>query len=439
MSENEDLTLDKLGRIIQNFQTSKLSQMSIREKYYEGKQKILYRKATDEGKPNNKVVTNFVQMFTDSYSGFLKEVNHGTEYGELLDVLKYNDVMQEDEQLYKDALIYGMAAEINYTDKFGNERFVRLDPKTVIPIYSDTLDNELLYAIRFWKTALTQFDEDKYWVEVYDKNNVQIYRSENGFSSFELVEVRPHYYGAVPVNFYQLRLDERGLTDCIYSLQDAYNQIFSDSLDSFDAFADAYLVITGQIASEEDFKDMKKHRVLLLDDGCTADYLVKDINASGFIDLLSTAEEKMRQVVCCPNFADSSFGTQSGIAMKMKLLGLRNNFNTHMQNFKKFLQRRIELISSMLSKIDGDTIWRDVQITFAENIPDDIEQISRECVSLMPLVSKKTLLSQIPFIFDAEHEMKQKEKEEQENMDSYMNAFNDRFEYRKEYNEDAEE
>ena len=50
-----------------------------------------------------------------------------------------------------------------------------------------------------------------------------------------------------------------------------------------------------------------------------------------------------------PDFSDESFGTQSGIAMKMKLLGMENKAQAIENTMRKALQKRFELITSILS------------------------------------------------------------------------------------------
>lgn len=56
----------------------------------------------------------------------------------------------EDSEYLRQALIYGVAYEINYIDELGQQRFKVLDPREVIPVYSNDLANELLYVIRYY-------------------------------------------------------------------------------------------------------------------------------------------------------------------------------------------------------------------------------------------------------------------------------------------------
>ena len=55
-----------------------------------------------------------------------------------------------DSELAKDASVYGRAYEMLYVDSDGATRFKKVNPKEVITVYDNTVENEMLYAIRFY-------------------------------------------------------------------------------------------------------------------------------------------------------------------------------------------------------------------------------------------------------------------------------------------------
>jgi SPP1 family phage portal protein len=85
----------------------------------------------------------------------------------------------------------------------------------------------------------------------------------------------------------------------------------------------------------------------------------------------------------------------------------------------KALQRRIELICSILSLTDGETKWRDIQIVFTRNLPQNITDTAQAINQLRGIVSDKTLISLLPFIKDVDAEVKQLQKEKEVNMSMY--------------------
>lgn len=89
---------------------------------------------------------------------------------------------------------------------------------------------------------------------------------------------------------------------------------------------------------------------------------------------------------------------QSGIAMRYKLIGFENVSSSIEARMKKALQKRIELICSVLNLTGAESTWRDVEIKFTRNLPANVVEITEVVNSLRGLVPDATLLSQIPFI-----------------------------------------
>nr|DAH59619.1 MAG TPA: portal protein [Caudoviricetes sp.] len=72
------------------------------------------------------------------------------DFDAIQDVLNYNDVRTEDNEYLRNALIFGKSYEINYIDEEARQRFKVLDSRECIPIYSNDLNNDLLYVIRYY-------------------------------------------------------------------------------------------------------------------------------------------------------------------------------------------------------------------------------------------------------------------------------------------------
>lgn len=425
VKKNEELAPDKLGKILSEFQTHQLPELKKRYNYYLGKQAILQRPSADDGKPHNKIVCNFVRSIVDTYEGYAVGIpvtyeNDDASFENILEILKYNDVVDEDSEMFRKALIFGRVAELNYIDEEGKQRFKNGSPLEWIPVYDDTVEGGLVYAIRFWETDLVENNQPVYHVEVHGSQTVKVYNSAAGFRSFNLIEERPHNFNQVPVTFFSLNEEEEGVAVQIFRLQDAYNSLLSDSIDDWDSFCDAYLVIKGGMIEEDSLKNMKKNRCLLMDEEDDAYFLTKNTTATEIRNLLTTAEEKIREMSSCPNFASEAFGTSSGIAIRYRLMALQNNVGSMWNNFRKALQKRIELIASVEALKEGsETAWRDVKITFTPNIPLNTAETAQEVNSFRGLVSDKTLLSQIPFVQDVDSELELIRQQKAESIEMY--------------------
>jgi SPP1 family phage portal protein len=86
---------------------------------------------------------------------------------------------------------------------------------------------------------------------------------------------------------------------------------------------------------------------------------------------------------------------------------------------EKALQRRIEIICGIASLKYGEEVFRDIEIEFKRNIPEDLTATVNLVNSLQGIVSNATLLSQIPFITDVNAELEAVEEEKQANMEMY--------------------
>ena len=86
---------------------------------------------------------------------------------------------------------------------------------------------------------------------------------------------------------------------------------------------------------------------------------------------------------------------------------------------KKALQRRIEIITGIASLKLGEAVFRDINIDFKRNVPEDITNIINIVNSLKGSVSDKTLLGQVPFIDDVNAEIEALNEQKQANMEMY--------------------
>lgn len=425
VAKNEELSPDRIAAIINDFLLDGQVKLNKRYNYYLGIQNILRKEATDEGKPCNKIVTNYVRNIVETYKGYTVGIpvsyssdNEG--FDALMDVLKYNDSNNEDGSLMKDALIYGRAFEIAYIDEGSKQRIKTLNPKGCIPVYANDLNADLLYVIRFWEEEI-DVTKRNYYIEVYDNLEVTTYKSESGFTSMVYLDKKPHFHSQVPITVFSLNEEEEGIADQIFSLQDAYNSLLSDSIDDFDAFCDAYMVIKGMTADDEDISAMKQHRVLMLDTDASADYLTKDVSTQEIQNLLTTCESKIREISSCPNFSNETFATSSGIAIRYRMMAMENKVAGIMDYFKKALQKRIELLAEIIKLVNGEELWRDIEIEFHRNIPTDLSSVAQQINQFRGLVSDETLLSQIPFVTNVEEELKKIKEQDKAKADIYNN------------------
>lgn len=300
LNTDEQLTVEKIAEIIQAFKTIELPQLEKRYRYFLGKQDILQKKVNDPTKPNNKIITNFCDNIVSTYSGYLTGIDITYSSDEdieaIQDILNYNDVATEDTQLLEDALTFGVAYEICWVDEEGRQRFKTLDPRQCIPVYYNSLEEDLAAVIRFYTVANANLLEADYYIDVYDQREVRSYRTNSGFSGFELLDYVPNFYQQVPITVFTLNREWESAFDKIIALQDAYNILLSSETDDFQAFCDAYLVLEGiEDIDEETLSLMRTNRVLALPNGGNASFLYKTISDTQVENMLDRIEMNIRK------------------------------------------------------------------------------------------------------------------------------------------------
>lgn len=335
------LTPKDILKIIKQHNSTDKVHLDKLEKYYEGKHLILQKYITDTTKPCNKLVYNFPSYIADNFSSYItgNQITYKSQEDieKLIEVLNYNDAGAEDSEISKDLAVYGKAYEITYIDVDGITRFKRVKPQEMISIYNDSLDSTLIYAIRYYLVNNPLTDKQEYNVTVYMDNNISNYVVSQNFGKIIFIDESNHYFKDIPV----IEYIDKSSFEGVISLVDAYEKLSSAEVDDYEAFVDAYMVLKGVTAEQQDIQDMKQNRVLLIDNDSGAEYLTKNVNSQQIENIKNELVENIHKLSSCPNFADESFGTASGIAMAYKLLGFTNAGSIRIRNMKKGIQRRI--------------------------------------------------------------------------------------------------
>ena len=424
INKNTELTAELLQKMINRFFVSDVPKLKKYKNYYDGKQAILNKSYNDESKPCSKVVTNYCQDIADAYCGYLASPGYISYKSEnditaIMEVLRYNDYQTEDSEFLLDALKYGIAYELMYIDEAAQVRFRLINPTSAFAIFDDSLTGDLLYFVRMYKA--NDWDEsDLYKVDVYSDISIKHYTMAGANGSLNFVDEVPHYFSQCPANVLALP-DEKPVFECILSLQDAANEILSDEIDDYSAFCDAYLSLIGADIDAEDVASMKENRVLVLPEGAAANWLTKNSSDAQVENILKRIHDNIYRIAKCPDFSSETFvgGVSSGVAIRYRLTGMETRAAAICAKMKKALQRRIEIITGIASLKLGEEVFRDIEINFKRNIPEDNTSIVNLVNALKGTVSDATLLSQIPFVADVQKELDAIKKQKQENISLY--------------------
>lgn len=424
INKDEELSILLLQKMINKFRVEVEPKLKKYKNYYDGKQAILNKNYADASKPCSRVVTNYCQDIADAYCGYLASPNYisynsSNDITSIMEVLNYNDYQSEDSDFLLDALKYGIAYELMYLDNEAQVRFRLINPLTAFAIFDDTLTGDLLYFVRMYK-ANDWNESDTYNVDVYSDYSIKHYTMAGYNGNLTFVAEEAHHFSQCPANVFSLP-DEKAIFDCILSLQDAANEILSDEIDDYSAFCDAYLSLTGADIDAEGVAMMKENRVLVLPEGAAAAWLTKNANDTQVENILKRIHDNIYRIAKCPDFSSETFvgGVSSGIAIRYRLTGMETRAAAICARMKKALQRRIEIICGIASLKLGEEVFRDIDISFTRNIPEDNSSIVNLVNALKGTVSDATLLAQIPFVKDVQAELEAVKTQKQENLSLY--------------------
>ena len=388
--------------------------------YYEGKHKIL-----DETNRDNRLVCNHAKDISDTASSYFigNPVTYKSEgdIKPLTDALELAGADETDGDNGLEASIYGLAYEYVYVkENENNLQTKNLSSENTFMVKDDSIEENELFAVYYYIRKDDSGElPDHYMATVVTTNYKYELDIENNNTIQATTEPAvPHYLGEIPIIEYLNNKLAIGDFELQIPLIDAYNALMSDRVTDKEQFIDAILAIYGTLLTDEDEPNtededesirkakarLKKYKVLEMPDTAKAEYLTRTFDESGVEILKKAIEQDIHKFSHIPCMSDESFGGNvSGVAMEFKLLGMENITKIKTRYYKKGLRKRVRI--------------------FCNYLPKNLLEISQIVANLWGKVSRKTLLSQVPFVDDVDEELKALETEEEENLKRQQEVF----------------
>lgn len=406
------------------------------KRYYEGKHKIL-----NEEKRKNKLVCNHAKDISDTASSYF--IGNPVTYKSsedvqiLLDALETAGADEVDGDNGLDLSIYGRCYEYIYPAEDSTDLTIKnLSPENTFMVYDDTIEQKELFGVYY---CARKDDSNKkktvYVATVLTKHykwvlNIQDINGPQGL----IEEPKQHYFDGVPIIEYLNNKLAIGDFELQIPLIDAYNALMSDRITDKEQFIDSILALYGAILDDPDAEDedgntakdkLKEDKVLELPKDSRAEYLTRTFDENGVEILKKAIEQDIHKFSHIPCMTDESFGGNvSGVAMEFKLLGMENITKIKTRYYKKGLRKRLRLFSGWIAlKQAGIVNVSGITPTFTRALPKNLLEISQIVANLWGKVSKKTLLSQIPFVENVDDELAAVEKESEESMKQQQAMF----------------
>ena len=428
LSKDTGLTPEIIKSLIDSHK-KEITRLDLLDSYYRSNAPIMKRRKNDPTKSNNKLVTNYARYITTMSTGYFVgiPIQIRCKDENLLDrltaIFKYNDEPDLNTTLATNNSKYGYSYELHYMDEQGRNRMAAVDPREIIYITDNTLNDEPTAAIRYFEIKDAVDDNKKiYSIEVYTKDSI-LYYSMDG-DSVALIDEQQHPFKDIPIIRYVNNADETGDYEPVLTLIDAYDKIQSDTANDFEELTDSFLSVSGVTLEPEQALKLKEMKVFNFPDANgKVEFVTKSVNDSALENFKTRLDKDIHKNSYTPNMADENFvGNSSGVSMAYKLQGLEFLTGVKEQKFKKGLLRRVELLSNVLSiRANQQMNFTDVEFIFTRNNPKNLVEIVEMATDLTGIISNETQLDLLPMV-DKDQELKRLEQEKKQQSEE-MNLF----------------
>jgi SPP1 family phage portal protein len=191
----------------------------------------------------------------------------------------------------------------------------------------------------------------------------------------------------------------------------------SDSMNEFDRFAFAYLILKNLNMDSQEMSKIKERRVFELFDNGEAAFLQKEI-PSEYIQFMSEwIRKEIHKQTHVPDFTDTSLGTEmTGAAIDRMFYDFEFVAADKEDRFRDALRKRFELVNTILRKtsLGGGVIPEayEIDIVMSRNKPMMLKELAETGALYMGRISQKTYLEEFaPFVDDADEEIQAVEDE----------------------------
>jgi len=378
--------------------------------YYRGTQPVRKGEAV-RGRPNNLLRIPFPRYITEVHAGYFMgkapdfdfpKPEAGAAFETLAEELQLHFLLTD---LCRDLSICGAAFALVWPEPAGL-RAVRCDPLCCFTLRGPQAGSEPLGTVRLYqdgdgKTHGVLHQSDRLHPFLWDGSRVRFTGAEENLTG---------QLNLVPfVNNAEGSGDFEPVTDLV----DAYNLLLSGAMDDMQSVANAFLALYGmQGTTREDIAEANRSRILSLSEGGRAEFVVKNLNHEALAQLEVNLRRSILQLSMTPDLSDESFaGNASGVALQYKLWGIEQVRAAKERSFTEGLHRLLSALTAGLNLLGTVVDLSSARVTFYKNLPENHAEQVELLMRLRELLSARTILEQLPWVQDAEEELRRRAEE----------------------------
>lgn len=477
-----------VAKFVERHSTIDAPRIAKLERYYLGDNDIHYwhnnKRLMDRS--DNRIASGFAKFITNMRVGYMLGKPIQFKYSEdtadvdqkvddmLKDFNRDNDEEYHEKVMKTNLSITGRAYELMFAGEAEQDdkgdyqvpdvKMRPVDPATAFVVYDTSIDRHSLFGVRYY--VVNYDSKQQYYIDVYTADTTYHFKSDDAIQSpdgnYSLLDQEQTNFGGVPLTEYINNENRTGDWESKLDEIDAYDLAMSEMANSEEDFANAKLMINGDIDFSDSMKTLTKPdgKPILDDEGqpvkvpqidtkdpflwlkpafhdnpngstvvpSSAQYLVKQLNEQGwkiFIDQLTSDIHKDTNT---PNTTDEAFsGQSSGVALMYKLFGEDQERAMQESLYRRGLHRRLKLLGRFWKHnrvLKDPAVMDNYKPDFQPNLPRNNADIVNIAVQLNDtgLLSDQTLREFISTVTgvsaDAEEQRLKDEAEQDPDQDT---------------------
>lgn len=377
--------------------------------YYRGEQSV-DKGETVRGRPDNRLRAPFPRYITEVHTGYFLGLPPTVAYGGAAGA-RYAALSRELDlphlyfDLGRDLSICGAGFALVWAER-GGVKVCRCDPCGCFAIRSGDAGAPLLAAVRLFASGRGGTRGVLYTAErlvpfVWDGTGVTLGAAEENL--LHTIPLLPFYNNCQGVGDFAM----------VTGLVDAYNVLLSGALDDMQSVANAFLALYGmQGTTQRDIEQANRSPILSLSEGGRAEFVVKNLNHEALGQLEVNLRRSILQLSMTPDLCDEHFaGNSSGVALQYKLWGIEQVRAAKERTFTDGLRALLAVLTEGERLLGRSVDLTGGEVTFYKNLPQDNAALAETLLSLSPLLSRQTILENLPWVADAQEELRRRAAE----------------------------
>lgn len=377
--------------------------------YYRGEQSV-DKGETVRGRPDNRLRAPFPRYITEVHTGYFLGLPPTVAYGGAAGA-RYAALSRELDlphlyfDLGRDLSICGAGFALVWAER-GGVKVCRCDPCGCFAIRSGDAGAPLLAAVRLFASGRGETRGVLYTAErlvpfVWDGTGVTLGAAEENL--LHTIPLLPFYNNCQGVGDFEM----------VTGLVDAYNVLLSGALDDMQSVANAFLALYGmQGTTQRDIEQANRSRILSLSEGGRAEFVVKNLNHEALGQLEVNLRRSILQLSMTPDLCDEHFaGNSSGVALQYKLWGIEQVRAAKERTFTDGLRALLAVLTEGERLLGRSVDLTGGEVAFYKNLPQDNAALAETLLSLSPLLSRQTILENLPWVADAQEELRRRAAE----------------------------